>query len=648
MKSGASRTRIGLCLLLALVLGAASVGVPTPALAVERAMRVDTEVPAGVVAASAPGPDGSRPSHSRPETPSFLMLGVSWDGNETSQARVRTRTDAGWGPWTDLQHEEDDAPDPGSPENRDDASKRTVTRALWVGEAEGYELQAPGSNLRVHLVRESPTRVKLRPPGGANASVQPYIAPRATWGARPPKAALGYASTVKMGFVHHTAGTNSYGYDDVPRILRGDQAYHMDVQGWTDLGYNFVVDRFGRPWEGRAGGIDRAVIGAHSQGFNTGSTGVAVIGNFTSADPPPAALDAVSHLLGWKLTHHGVVPDGPTVMVSGGNDRYPAGTTVWFNNVAGHRDAKATECPGARLYDRLPQVRASARQYGGPYDAQLGANQQSLGGALTSGPGAASRGPGLLDAFVRGPDNALYHKSFESGRGWTEWRSLGGLLTSDPSAVSLGNGRVDVYVRGPDHALYQKWLNPANGQWSEWQSLGGALTSGPGVSSRGPSRLDAFVRGPDHAMYQKSYEPGAGWTEWRSLGGLLTSDPSAVSWGSDRIDAFVSGPDYALYQKTFDARTGQWSNWQSLGGALSSGPGVSSWGPARLDAFVRGPGYGLFHKEFHPDTGWTAWYPFGGRLTSDPAAVAWGVGRIDVFVRALDNALYQKSFGVGT
>ncbi len=152
-------------------------------------------------------------------------------------------------------------------------------------------------------------------------------------------------ANVKMAFVHHTAGSNAYGADDVPGILRSDQAYHMDVRGWNDIGYNFLVDRFGRIWEGRAGGTENAVIGAHAEGYNTGSTGVAVLGTFTSAEVPGAAVNAVSRLLGWKLAIHGVDPEGR----NGG-----------FHNVAGHRDSKATDCPGARLYDRLPEIRSAA------------------------------------------------------------------------------------------------------------------------------------------------------------------------------------------------------------------------------------------------------------------------------------------------
>src|SRR5205814_8139148 len=105
----------------------------------------------------------------------------------------------------------------------------------------------------------------------ASASVPiPPINTRASWGARAPKATPGYASSVQMTFVHHTVNSNTYAQSDVPSILRSIQAYHMDSNGWDDIGYNFLVDRFGGMWEGRGGGMDQPVIGAHTLGFNTG------------------------------------------------------------------------------------------------------------------------------------------------------------------------------------------------------------------------------------------------------------------------------------------------------------------------------------------------------------------------------------------
>jgi len=167
---------------------------------------------------------------------------------------------------------------------------------------------------------------------------------------------------------------------------------------------------------------------------------------------------------------------------------------------------------------------------------------ESLGGELTSGPGVSSWAAGRLDVFVRGGDNALYHRSYEGN--WSGWQGLGGELTSDPVAVSWGPGRIDVFARGTDHSLIHKWFD---GGWSAWESLGGELTSGPGVSSWAAGRLDVFVRGGDNALYHRSYE--GNWSGWQGLGGELTSDPVAVSWGPGRIDVFVRGGDAALWHK---------------------------------------------------------------------------------------------------
>jgi hypothetical protein len=255
---------------------------------------------------------------------------------------------------------------------------------------------------------------------------------------------------------------------------------------------------------------------------------------------------------------------------------------------------------------------------------------ESLGGILTSGPAVTSWAPGRLDVFVRGTDNALWHKWFSNG--WSGWESLGGVLTSDPAAVSWGPNRIDVFVRGTDNALWHKWFS--NG-WSGWESLGGGLTSGPAVASWGSNRLDVFVRGTDNALWHKWWANG--WSGWESLGGVLMSDPEAVSWYGRRIDVFVRGTDNALWHKWF---AGAWSNWESLGGVLTSGTAAASWAPNRLDVFVRGTDNAMWHKWF--SNGWSGWESLGGILTSDPAAVSWQTGRIDAFVRGTDNATWHK------
>ena len=142
-------------------------------------------------------------------------------------------------------------------------------------------------------------------PAGADPR-GPSVLSRTSSGARPPTTAPTVAPSLQLAVLHHTAGTNSYTSADVPALLRAIQAYHMDANGSDDIGYNFAVDRFGRVWEGRAGGIIWPVVGAHAAGFNTGST--AVLGTFETAAPTSAAVDAAASVISRKLAVHDADP----------------------------------------------------------------------------------------------------------------------------------------------------------------------------------------------------------------------------------------------------------------------------------------------------------------------------------------------------
>ena len=366
------RKRRAVVIVLAVALAGGFIALaPTPSLSVTRGMRVDTETPATVAAAPADvkslvSADGVVARHEG--VSEFRMVGVGWDDNSDRTVRVRTREGGQWTDWKNLEKAE--GPDSSSSEGR---HSKTATEPTWVGRADAYEIQVtpPVGPIHVHLVRESGPKIHLQAMSAhaeASAPVPP-INPRSSWGARAPKTAPSYASAVQMAFVHHTVNANNYAPADVPAILRGIQAYHMDSNGWDDIGYNFLVDRFGRVWEGRSGGIDRPVIGAHTLGFNTGSTGVSVIGDFTSTNPPDASLQAVGQLLAWKFSLNGVDPGGTNVMTSGDSgSRWPAGTRVTLNNISGHKDANYTDCP-ALLYNFLPQIRSIARAWWGAFFA---------------------------------------------------------------------------------------------------------------------------------------------------------------------------------------------------------------------------------------------------------------------------------------
>ncbi len=210
---------------------------------------------------------------------------------------------------------------------------------------------------------------------------EPPIISRAAWGADESirRAAPYYAPAVQMVFVHHTATPNGYAPGDVPAIIRSIYTYHVRSNGWNDIGYNFLVDAFGRIYEGRAGGIDRPVVGAHTEGFNTGSVGIAVIGNGALAPLTTAARDALTSLIAWRLDVAHVDPLGHATMTSYGNPRFPAGKTTTFRVVSGHRDALPTDCPGALIYPELDAIAAAAQATGSPKIVDAAATPDGLG-----------------------------------------------------------------------------------------------------------------------------------------------------------------------------------------------------------------------------------------------------------------------------
>jgi len=271
-------------------------------------------------------------------------------------------------------------------------------------------------------------------------------------------------------------------------------------------------------------------------------------------------------------------------------------------------------------------------------DAEGSDGLAETGQAVTSNTpylGLSSWGSGRLDAFIRGKDNALWHKYYANG--WSHWESLGGSLSSDPAAVSWGSGRIDVFARGNDNALWHKYY--ANG-WSGWESLGGTLDSGPTAASWGSGRLDVFARASGGSVIHKYYSNG--WSGWENLGGVILDQPAAVSWGAGRLDVFGRGGDGSLFHKYY---SNGWSGWEGLGGQLSSGPAVSSWGSGRLDVFARGTSGQLYHQSY--SNGWSSWENLGGALSSGPTAVSSGSGRIDTLVLGTDGEVYQKYYQNG-
>jgi hypothetical protein len=296
---------------------------------------------------------------------------VEWSVLE--QAMMRTRGADGWSAWNPVPFAPEEAPDG----TEAAASRRLASQPYWVGFGDGFEVELPeglAGRCAVHLVRETPFVVAHHDdslPANVIFAPEPQIRPRSLWSARAPRVSPTYAPSLSMAVVHHTVDRNGYSVGEVPGMIAATQRYHMDVNGWNDIAYNFMIDRFGQIWEARSGGIRALPVGGHASGFNTGNTGICAIGDYhflsgsyTRGVPPaPEMLTAYEALLAWKLGLHGIDPMTTVEYRAGAgsrSSRYPAGTIGTFPRVVGHTDVGATACPGSLLHPHLPAMRTAA------------------------------------------------------------------------------------------------------------------------------------------------------------------------------------------------------------------------------------------------------------------------------------------------
>jgi N-acetylmuramoyl-L-alanine amidase len=297
--------------------------------------------------------------------PRFDLVGLHWRG--PGSVEFRTRAVSGrWSAWRQAAPEAEDVPDDATVEARAGDGWR-LGNPYWTGASDriAYRLHGRVTRLRAYFVQSPEERIPLR---RFSLAGSPPIISRLAWGANESirRAAPQYAPSVQFALVHHTAGTNAYTRSQSAAIVRGIEVYHVKGNGWNDIGYNLLVDKYGQVFEGRYGGIDKNVVGAHAEGFNTGSAGVAMLGTYTSGVPPLIARTALVNLLAWRLDVAHVDPLSTLTVASGGNARFPAGTPVFLRAVSGHRDTGFTTCPGAALYAQLGALARQAAVAGLP------------------------------------------------------------------------------------------------------------------------------------------------------------------------------------------------------------------------------------------------------------------------------------------
>ncbi|MHB8642522.1 MAG: N-acetylmuramoyl-L-alanine amidase [Gaiellaceae bacterium] len=287
-------------------------------------------------------------------TPEFNVVGLHWQGTGRPQYRARS-VSGRWGPWTSA---DDDWGRVGSWRRGNPD---------WVGASDAIQTRRVGQvrHLREYLLWSPPVAVTGR---RLQLAGSPQIITRTQWEADESirRAAPEYSPALQLAIVHHTVNTNAYSCSDSASIVRGIMAYHVQSNGWNDIGYNFLIDRCGNVFEGRYGGVDKNVVGAHALGFNRNSVGIALIGTFDSVKPTDAQLAALEKLIAWRLDVAHVDPASTVSYISGGNAKFHAGTTVSLRAVSGHRDVYATDCPGTALYGYLPAVAQAVAKTGLP------------------------------------------------------------------------------------------------------------------------------------------------------------------------------------------------------------------------------------------------------------------------------------------
>lgn len=357
-------------------------------------------------------------------TPPFTLVGLHWQGS----GRVSFRVGEGgkFGDWVEAaEHEAADAGIDGA------SGPWRLGTPVWTGPVDSieYRLEGPVRRLLAHFVDSEPGA----PLAPASVATPPIVL-RAAWGADESMVRAGpsYAQALTLAIVHHTAGRSPATPEESAAVVRAIQAYHVKSNGWNDIGYNFLVDPFGQIFEGRVGGIDRNVIGAHALSFNTGSTGIALLGNFAKKALTEEARAALAGLLAWRLDLAHVDPTAPAARWAGDGTALRA--------VSGHRDVNATECPGGKVYPELDALSQTAYAIGLPklFDPVVAAE----GGTRRRFTARLSE-PRRWRVTVTGPDGTSVAAG--SGRGvsvdWT-WETAG-----------LPAGQYGYSITGPDDVL---------------------------------------------------------------------------------------------------------------------------------------------------------------------------------------------------
>ncbi|PXA76156.1 N-acetylmuramoyl-L-alanine amidase [Auritidibacter sp. NML100628] len=377
------------------------------------------------------------------ESIDFVIAGVTWHRSTSeivTNVSIRVREQDGWSQWESLEIIDDAmaegdviGTEPLATTEADAVQVRVNTESGEVPSGLEITLIDPGvSDNDGAVVANTASHVST---SKKNPSVgRPTIVRRSQWGANeswvsPSK----QSSTLKAMYVHHTAGTNNYSRSQAYAQVRGIYSYHARTLDWGDIGYHFLVDRYGTIYEGRKGSMDSLPIGAQAGGFNTDTIGVSAIGNFEAATPPTAMVNSLTRVLAWKAHQYDLNPQGKTTLVSraspGSTARYKSGTRVSSPVILGHRRTNATACPGARLNALLPSIRSNASSKVSKFESSVKTYQYvTSSGPMRAGTSSKTRRIGTVPAgervHVLGTKGSWTQVVATVGTGWVPSRVL--------------------------------------------------------------------------------------------------------------------------------------------------------------------------------------------------------------------------------
>lgn len=309
----------------------------------------------------------------------FTVAGVSWARstsipNNDVVVQLRVREDSGWSDW-ETPGVTDEGPQGGTGES---VTARLGTNPLVTDGATAIQVRVdtpngrPLPDVRITTINPGTSAadddlVAHGPAASASAAATtPTIITRKQWGADESlRGSTTYNTTVKAITIHHTASSNDYTADTAAAQIRGIYAYDTKGLGWSDIAYNFLVDKFGRIYEGRAGSITAPVRGAHAMGFNTNTMGVAALGNYETTTAPAVMVDSLAKVAGWKLSQYGVDPTATTTLTSAGGTgtKFAAGVVATLSTINAHQNTSYTLCPGKYLFPMMATIRTKAANY---------------------------------------------------------------------------------------------------------------------------------------------------------------------------------------------------------------------------------------------------------------------------------------------